>query len=103
MSKAKENALMIKEACKNLGWEYSVRGTVLEITKEFEPDNNDEFCKADSEYYEILSLLPTTSAGSVWGNDGSGVGAVSAVKNGLLCMKKSGGSKRVLNALSKLQ
>jgi hypothetical protein len=54
------------------------------------------------EYYSILGLLPTTSAGSIWGTDGGGIGAVSAMNTGLFKMNKSGGSKRVLTALAKL-
>jgi len=76
--------------------------SILHIEKNFEPGNMDEFVKADGEWYSILGLVPTTSAGSTWGTDGSGVGAVSAHKEGLFMMNKSGCSKRVLNALKKM-
>ena len=35
--------------------------------------------------------------------DGGGVGAISAIQSGVFQMSKSGGSKRVLSAISKLQ
>ena len=54
------------------------------------------------EYGSILGLLPSTSAGSCWGHDGGGIGALSAMNSGTFKMNKSGGSKRVLSALDKL-
>jgi hypothetical protein len=54
------------------------------------------------EYYSILGLLPSTSAGSVWGTDGGGIGALSAMSSRVFKMNKSGGSVRVLNALKKI-
>jgi hypothetical protein len=54
------------------------------------------------EYYSILELLPSTSAGSVWGTDGGGIGALSAMSSRVFKMNKSGGSVRVLNALKKM-
>lgn len=101
MSKAKETAQSIKDACEKYGWKYGVRGTILTITKHFDA-TKEGFCKADSEYGSILCLLPTTSPGSVWGTDGGGVGAISAMNSGVFKMNKSGGSVRVLKALSKI-
>ena len=100
--KPSEIAQTIKTVANDLGWSYEVRGSVLTITKRFTAGSNDEFCVADSQYYSILSLLPSTSAGSIWGTDGGGIGAVSAINNGVFKMHKSGGSKRVLSALQKL-
>jgi hypothetical protein len=54
------------------------------------------------EYFSILGLLPTTSPGSIWGTDGGGIGALSAMKSGTFVMNKSGGSKRVLKVLAKM-
>ena len=96
---SKEIALKIKQTCQELGWNYEVRGSILTITKRI---TRETFVQADMEYYSILSLLPTTSPGSIWGTDGGGVGAISAVNTGLFKMNKSGGSKRVLTALSKM-
>jgi hypothetical protein len=83
------------------GWNVQVRGKILTITKSGICDN-DSFCRADMEYYSILELLPSTSPGSVWGTDGGGVGALSAMRSGVFVMNKSGGSVRVLNALKKM-
>lgn len=96
-----EIAAKIKSVCDELGWSFSVRnGSLLTITKRI--SGNDEFVRADMEYYSILGLLPSTSAGSIWGTDGGGIGALSAMNSGMFTMNKSGGSKRVLNALKKL-
>lgn len=102
MSKANQQAMEIASLCAEYGWTFQVRGSILEINKVFTPGSQDEFVTADQEYYSILSLLPSTSAGSIWGTDGGGVGAISAIKSGVFSMKKSGGSKRVLTALSKI-
>lgn len=94
---AKEIANKIKEVSNALGWEIKTRGTVLYITKQIRTE--EDFVRADGEYYEILSLMPTTSPGSIWGTDGSGVGALHAMSCGVFEMKKSGCSKRVMNKL----
>jgi hypothetical protein len=102
MSKAKEQAVKIKDMADRLGWKINVRnGSILEITKQFQ--GNEGFVECDSQYYSILGLLPTTSPGSMWGTDGGGVGAISAMNSGVFRMQKSGGSKRVLSALQKLR
>jgi hypothetical protein len=94
---AKKTALRIQSLVVDLGWNYTVRGSILTITKAISGD--DEFVTADMEYGSILDALPSTTAGSVWGTDGGGIGALSAIDSGLFKMNKSGGSKRVLNAL----
>lgn len=98
---SKEIALKILDTANRLGWTVEVSRQLLRISK---PINGtlEDFTKADMEYYSILGLLPQTTPGSIWGTDGGGVGALSAMKTGLFVMNKSGGSKRVLNALAKL-
>jgi hypothetical protein len=105
MAKANANeiALKIKATATELGWTHEVRNLVLTISKKITPGSKDSFREADMEYYSILDLLPQTSPGSIWGTDGGGIGAVSAMRSGTFTMHKSGGSKRVLNALKKLQ
>lgn len=98
MSKA--TAIQIKNIAAELNWALEVRGSILTIKKSISGES--EFCNADMEYYSILGLLPSTSAGSIWGTDGGGIGALSAMKTGVFTMNKSGGSKRVLSALSKI-
>jgi hypothetical protein len=101
MSVAKETAQKIVDVANEYGWDINVRGSILTITKDG-IRTNDDFVRADMEYYGILGLLPSTSAGSMWGTDGGGIGALSAMKSGVFTMNKSGGSKRVLTALKKL-
>lgn len=99
MSKAKEAAKTLLSVAKDYGWSVEVRGSILTIRKVI--STNEDFVRADSEYYGILSYLPSTSAGSIWGTDGGGIGALSAMKSGIFTMNKSGGSKLVLKEISK--
>jgi hypothetical protein len=99
---AKEQARKIVEMCDRLGWTYEVRGSILTISCTFPKGLVDGLNACDSEYYSILELLPRTSPGSDWGTDCGGIGAMSALKSGMFRMNRSGGSKRVLNALAKM-
>ncbi|MGW8177547.1 MAG: hypothetical protein ACWGQW_01960 [bacterium] len=101
LSKSAATALKIKETATRLGWKVMVRGSVLTIVKYFPAGNNDKLVECDMEYYDILGLLPG-SGGSVWGTDCGGIGAYSALKSGVFRMNKSGGQKRVLQALAKI-
>jgi hypothetical protein len=96
-----EVATKILSVAKELGWDVRVRGSIMTIYKNGIVDN-DSFVHADMEYFSILGLLPTTSPGSIWGTDGGGIGALSAMKSGTFVMNKSGGSKRVLKVLAKM-
>lgn len=100
---AKEIAQKFVDECNRFGWTYDVRGSILDIHKRLKDGSLESFAKADGEYYHLLSLVPSTRKGSIWGTDGSGVGAISAVNLKLFSMHKSGCSKRVLNALSKMK
>ena len=94
MSVAKAKAVKLLETAKELGWDVNaIQPGVLTITKHFTAGSMEEFVECDMEYYEVLSLLPSTEPGSVWGTDGGGV----------FQMSKSGGSKRVLSAIRKLK
>lgn len=99
MSKSKEIVAEFVSACKQHGWNYSVRGTVVEITKRI--SSKDDFVQADMEYYSLLGLLPQTKPGSIWGTDGGGVGALHAMRTGIFSMKKSGVGALVTKALAK--
>ena len=70
---AKETAMAIKAMADKLGWSINVRGSILTIKKHITAGSTESFCQADMEYYSILGLLPSTSAGSIWGTDGGGV------------------------------
>jgi hypothetical protein len=98
---AKEIATEIFDTANKLGWRILVRGDILTIYKDGIV-SRDDFVRADMEYYSILGKLPSTSPGSIWGTDGGGVGALSAMNTRTFTMNKSGGSKRVLNALRKM-
>lgn len=101
MNKSTQAAMDFIDACNRYGWLASVRGSIVEIAKQITPESNEEFCQADSEYYDILSHIPRTRAGSIWGTDGGGIGALTALRTGVFRMKMSGGSKRVLKEIQK--
>ena len=102
MSVVKQTAMKILTVAEELGWTVNVRnGSILTIQKGG-IHTKEDFVRADMEYYSILGVLPSTSPGSMWGTDGGGVGALSAMNSGVFTMNKSGGSKRVLKALEKL-
>ena len=100
MSKVAEAVANFKNACAKYGWSYSVRGTILTISKPFD-GSLEEFARADGEYYSIFAYAPSTRPGSTWGTDGGGMGAMAAMANGLFVMNKSGVDKRLLKALAK--
>lgn len=104
MSKASsKNEMIAREffaTCVKLGWSYEIRDNVLSITKKFIPGDNAGFVECDMQYYNILSIIPSRG-GSIWGTDGSGVGAISAMNSGVFKMNKSGCNKIVLNWLKK--
>ena len=102
LSKSAETAQAIMSLASKWGWSVTVRGNILTITKQFTAGSNQEFAQCDMEYGSILELLPRTNAGSDWGTDGGGIGAISAINSGRFVMNRSGGSVRVLRALEKI-
>ena len=103
LSKSAQIATEFVKVCKQLGWNYNIKGeSVVTITKRFN-STKQGFCECDSEYYGILSIIPMTQAGSIWGTDGGGIGALTAMNSGVFTMNKSGCSLNVLKALAKLK
>jgi hypothetical protein len=102
MTKSVEEATKIAARCKQLGWDFAVRGSIFTIYKEIARGNKEELVRADMEYYSILGLLKRSSAGSDWGTDCGGIGALSALSSGLFTMNRSGGNKNILKALAKM-
>jgi len=104
MSKAGQTALEIKKTADELGWKLYVRPSgVLTIIKHITPNDNDAFVQADGEYYSILGMVPQSAAGSMWGTDGGGIGALTAARTGVFTMNKSGCNRNVLKALLVLE
>jgi len=98
-----EIATRFVETCRKYGWNYEVRGSILTITKKIIPGDNDSLTRADMEYGSIFCHVPRTTSGSTWGTDCGGIGALSALNSGNFKMNMSGGSKRVLTAISKIR
>jgi hypothetical protein len=83
------------------GFDVSVRGEVVTISKTIGVNNNDGFCHCDTYAPMILSRAPL-KGGSVWGTDGGSIGGAVALNTGRFVMNKSGSGKRFLKALQKL-
>lgn len=93
---------IIKAAADN-GFTLEVRGGILTVHSTYKGgDVNEWFRNCDMSYYSVLGLLKRSEPGSDWGTDGGSIGGYSAIKSGRFTMNRSGGSKRVLAALSKL-
>ena len=88
--------------CREYGWTYAIRGAIVTISKRIRPGSMDDFRDADMEYGSILDAAPL-KGGSVWGTDGGGIGAISAINQGRFVMNKSGSGARFLSALSALK
>ncbi len=101
MLKSSQIASKIQSLCDQKGWTYNVRNNILSISKPFTPHNMDELIDCDMEYYGILSVLPRCRAGSDWGTECGGVGAIQALNDGIFVMNRSGGNKNVLKLLAK--
>lgn len=97
-----EVATKMLELAKASACRIEVRGSILTVTKTFTPGSKSEYSAAESDVGSIIYSLPSTSAGSVWGTDGGSVGGHVGLTGGYMKLNKSGGSKRVLAALSKL-
>ena len=97
-----EIANKILALAKDYNCHLEVRGEILTVTKRFTPGSNSEYAAAESDVSSIIYTLPSTSAGSVWGTDGQSIGGMVGLNGGYMKLNRSGGSKRVLNALKKL-
>lgn len=102
-SSPKQQAKQFVDRCSQLGWKIErVTDNIVTITKRFPIGSNDGLVECDMEYYDVLSLCPY-KGGSVWGTDCGGMGAMSALNNGLFRMNKSGsGGKRFAAEVRKL-
>ena len=97
----KAAAIEFASLCREYGWTYAIRGQIVTISKRTRPGNMEDFRDADMEYGSILDAAPLRG-GSVWGTDGGGIGAISAINQGRFVMNKSGSGSRFLAALAKL-
>ena len=89
------------ETCNRYGFTFSTRGSIITVEKLIRAGSNEDFADAESQSSNLLSMIPMTSPGSIWGTDGLSVGGYTAMKTGGFRMNKSGCSKRVLNAIKK--
>lgn len=96
---AKEVAEKFKSECLRMGWQWSGNGSVVTIWKNFIPGSNSAFVECDGEYGYLLSIIPRTQLGSIWGTDGGGIGALSAIQSGVFTEHKSGCAKSVIRLL----
>jgi hypothetical protein len=85
---------------RSAGLKFSARGTIVELTARFTPGDAQAYAMAESKVLGHLQAVPTTSAGSVWGDTSDGVGGALAVGKGSLSIKASGVSKRFIAGLA---
>lgn len=97
-----EQSKALKAKADELGFTVAVRGSILTVSKRITPGSNESFADADMSVYSVLELLPRTSPGSDWGTDGGSIGGMSAMNTGRFVMNRSGGSVRILKALSSI-
>jgi hypothetical protein len=90
------------EAAATRGWKISISGEIFSASKTFTPQSRSEYLTADQEYYSILSLIPKTRPGSIWGSTSDGIGGHVALGKGFYQINMSGGSKLVLKEIKKL-
>jgi hypothetical protein len=97
----KEKAKQFVEMVRNKGWHVYLPNDrpIITIGKQIKQGSEEEFAKADSEYFYLISQVPTTTPGSMWGTDGGGCGAISAINRGEFIMNRSGVSKRFVKAV----
>lgn len=76
---------------------------VVTAHKTFTPGDTSEYCKAETDVSIVLSKVPRSNPGSVWGTDSGSVGGAIGCKNGLMELNKSGCNKNVLRELAKLR
>ena len=60
-------AVKLLETAKELGWDVSADAGHVAYHQTFHSFSMEEFVDCDMEYYEILSLLPSTEDCHVWG------------------------------------
>lgn len=102
MTKSQQQAAQFLETANRYGWSVErAENSVVTITKQFTPGDNDKLVECDMEYYSILSCAPL-KGGSIWGTDCGGIGALSALRSGVFRMNKSGNGKRFLKALNEM-
>ena len=98
-STPRELAREFIDACRAAGFGWSVRDTIVTVSKTFTPGDRDAFVECDVTAPHLLSLVPRSSAGSTWGTDGGSVGGMIALENGRFVLNRSGCNKRVVKAL----
>lgn len=89
--------------CNQLGWKIDrATDSIITITKRFPMGDREKLVECDMEYYDLLGLCPH-KGGSVWGTDCGGIGAMSALSNGVFKMNKSGsGAKKFTSEMLKI-
>jgi hypothetical protein len=102
MSHSSEIARQVISIAKARGWIVEVDNEIFRARKPFTPKNLDAYLQADTEWYSFVTLIDRTRPGSTWGTTSDGVGGHSALERGCYEINMSGGSKRILKAISKL-
>lgn len=86
---------------KELGFSYCISGCIVKVNKNFTPRDPAAFGKAESNANTLLSIIPRSSPGSIWGTDGSSVGGFLGFEQGYMELCKSGCNKNILKEINR--
>ena len=87
-------------ACKEYGFVFEARGTIVTIRRNFIPSTA-TYGQTEMASSIVLGYVPA-KGGSTWGSDGGSIGGAMAMQTGRFVMNVSGVSKRFINALKKI-
>lgn len=76
-------------------------GSVVTVRGSFTPGDSTAYVNCDATAGSLLSMLPMTYPGSVWGTDGATIGGHAGLTGGYFRLSKSGIGKRYATAVAK--
>jgi len=100
MTKTTLDAKYFVDHCNRNGVSISIRGSVVSLSKSFDPNSMDGYSDAES-ICSIIYEVPYRD-GSIWGTTGDTIGGAVALQSGHHKINVSGVSKRFISKLVKL-
>jgi hypothetical protein len=98
-----ERARKFVDYARKFGFSYSVRVSVVTVSKRITIGDAASFAEAETEASILLHDCCPHKGGSVWGTDGGSIGGAVAMSTGCFKMNKSGsGGKSFAKAVAKL-
>lgn len=97
-----ETAAKFVASCRQLGFSYSYRNSIVSVTRRFEPNDSTAYINAEGDANDLLALVPA-SGGSLWGTDSGSIGGAVGLAGGYCTLNQSGVQKRFIAALAKIK